>query len=47
MLTNLGKKQADVSRLAALNRACWAVEIQFQAWKQALNLGKAFNRKSN
>ena len=47
MLTNLGKEQADVSQLAAIYRARWAVEIQFRAWKQALNLGKALNRKSN
>jgi hypothetical protein len=47
MLTNLNKDQADVSQLAAIYRARWAVEIQFQAWKQALNLGKALNRKSN
>ena len=46
MLTNLGKEQADVSQLAAIYRARWAVEIQFRAWKQALNLGKALNRKS-
>lgn len=47
MLTNLGEEQADVSQLAAIYRARWAVEIQFRAWKQALNLGKALNRKSN
>lgn len=47
MLTNLTKDQADVSQLAAIYRARWAVEIQFRAWKQALNLGKALNRKSN
>lgn len=47
MLTNLNKEQADVSQLAAIYRARWAVEIQFRAWKQALNLGKALNRKSN
>ena len=41
MLTNLSKQQADVSQLAAIYRARWAVEIQFRAWKQALN------RKSN
>ena len=39
--------QSDVSQLAAIYRARWAVEIQFRAWKQALNLGKALNRKSN
>ena len=47
MLTNLTKDQAGVSQLAAIYRARWAVEIQFRAWKQALNLGKALNRKSN
>ena len=47
MLTNLKKAQAKVSQLAAIYRARWAVEIQFRAWKQALNLGKALNRKSN
>ncbi|MEX1116535.1 MAG: IS4 family transposase [Akkermansiaceae bacterium] len=46
MLTNLSREQADVSQLAAIYRARWAVEIQFRAWKQALNLGKALNRKS-
>jgi hypothetical protein len=47
MLTNLSNDQANVSQLAAVYRARWAVEIQFRAWKQALNLGKALNRKSN
>ena len=47
MLTNLGKEQADVSQLAAISRARWAVEIQFRAWRQALNLGKALDRKSS
>jgi IS4 transposase len=47
MLTNLGKEQASVTQLAAIYRARWAVEIQFRAWKQALNLTKALNRKSN
>ncbi len=46
MLTNLVREQAVVSELAATYRDHWAVEIQFRAWKQALNLGKAFNRKS-
>lgn len=46
MLTNLSQEQATVSQLAAIYRARWAVEIQFRAWKQALNLGKALNRKS-
>jgi len=27
-------------------RARWAIEIQFRAWKQSLNLTKALNRKS-
>ena len=47
MLTNLGKEQASVAQLAAIYRARWAVEIQFRAWKQSLNLGKALNRKSS
>ena len=47
MLTNLGKEQADVAQLAAVYRARWAVEIQFRAWKQSLNLSKALNRTSN
>ena len=47
MLTNLGGEQADVSQLSAIYRARWAVEIQFRAWKQVLNLDKALNRKSN
>lgn len=46
MLTNLAKDQASVTQLGAIYRARWAVEIQFRAWKQALNLGKALNRKS-
>ena len=36
-----------MSQLTAIYRARRAVEIQFRAWKQALNLGKALNRKSN
>ena len=47
MLTNLEKPHMSVSQLAEIYRARWAVEIQFRAWKQALNLGKALNRKSN
>ena len=47
MLTNLSAEEAGVSQLAAVYRARWAVEIQFRAWKQALNLGKALKRKSN
>jgi hypothetical protein len=47
MLTNLSKEEASVSQLTAVYRARWAVEIQFRGWKQALNLGKALNRKSN
>jgi hypothetical protein len=47
MLTNLERDLADVSQLVAIYRARWAVEIQFRAWKQALNLTKALNRKSN
>ncbi|WP_353568479.1 transposase [Haloferula sargassicola] len=47
MLTNLGKEQASVDQLAAVYRARWAVEIQFRAWKQSLNLTKALHRTSN
>jgi IS4 transposase len=47
MLINLSREQADVSQLATIYRARWAVEIQFRAWKQALNLSNALNRKSN
>lgn len=47
MLTNLGGGEADVGQLAAVYRARWAVEIQFRAWKQALNLDKVLNRRSN
>jgi len=36
-----------VSQLVAIYLARWAVEIQFRAWKQSLNLDKALNRKSN
>ena len=31
MLRNLSKEQADVSQLAAIYRARWAVGIQFRA----------------
>ena len=47
MLTNLGKEQAGVAQLVAVYRARWAIEIQFRAWKQSLNLTKALNRRSN
>lgn len=47
MLTNLKKEEMKVSQLVAIYRARWAVEIQFRAWKQSLNLDKALNRKSN
>lgn len=47
MLTNLSPEQAGVSQLAVVYRARWAVEIQFRAWKQALNIGKALKRQSN
>lgn len=47
MLTNLTKEQAAVTQLAEVYRARWAVEIQFRAWKQALNLTSALNRQSN
>lgn len=47
MLTNLDEEHAGVAQLAAIYRARWAVEIQFRAWKQSLNLTKALNRVSN
>jgi SRSO17 transposase len=47
MLTNLEAARATVKQLVAVYRARWAVEIQFRAWKQALNLGKSLNRRSN
>ncbi|TAE79025.1 MAG: IS4 family transposase [Verrucomicrobia bacterium] len=46
MLTNLEKAQAGAAQLVAVYRARWAIEIQFRAWKQSLNLTKALNRKS-
>lgn len=47
MLTNLERAEATVKELAEVYRARWAVEIQFRAWKQSLNLSKALNRKTN
>ena len=47
MLTNLKSTEAAVKELAEVYRARWAVEIQFRAWKQSLNLSKALNRKTN
>jgi hypothetical protein len=47
MLTNLEKEQAGADQLVAVYRARWAIEIQFRAWKQSLNLTKALNRKTN
>src|SRR5690606_16183532 len=47
MLTNLTRGQAGVAKLAAIYRARWAIEIQFRAWTQALNLGGALARKSS
>ncbi|MFD2302618.1 transposase, partial [Roseibacillus ishigakijimensis] len=35
------------NQLTEVYRARWAVEIQFRAWKQSLNLTQALNRKSN
>lgn len=46
MLTNLDPAQASAAELAEVYRARWAVEIQFRAWKQSLNLAEALNRKS-
>lgn len=47
MVTSLSKDQASVEQLTEIYRARWAIEIQFRAWKQSLNLSKALNRKSN
>lgn len=47
LLTNLTTEQASISALMAVYRARWAVEIQFRAWKQSHNLGKALNRRSS
>lgn len=47
MLTNIDSQEASVTQLAAIYRARWAIEIQFRAWKQSLNLTKALNRRSN
>jgi hypothetical protein len=47
MITNLEQDRVSADQLTAVYRARWAVEIQFRAWKQALNLGKALNRTSN
>ena len=47
MLTNLQSDQCTITQLVKLYRARWAVEIQFRAWKQSCNLGKALNQKSN
>jgi IS4 transposase len=47
MLTNLKKEEMKISQLVAIYRARWAVEIQFREWKQALNLDKELNRRSN
>ncbi len=46
MLTNLNPAQASAAQLTEIYRARWAVEIQFRAWKQSLNLAGALNRKS-
>jgi len=47
MLTNLCSSEAEVSQLVVIYRARWAVEIQFRAWKQSLNLEQALKRKSS
>lgn len=47
MLTNLSAEQASSVQLMSLYRSRWAIEIQFRAWKQSLNLAGALNRKSN
>ena len=46
MITNLATSVATAGQLAEIYGARWAVEIQFRAWKQSLNLSKALNRKS-
>lgn len=46
MITNLPAADFKPGELRAVYRARWGVEIQFRAWKQANNLGKALNRKS-
>lgn len=47
MITNLPGAEFTPNSLRAIYRARWGVEIQFRAWKQANNLDKALNRKSN
>lgn len=47
MLTNLTQEQASAEQLMSLYRSRWAIEIQFRAWKQSLNLERALNRRSN
>jgi IS4 transposase len=47
MLTNLGKEQVSITKLGTIYSARWAVEVQFRAWKQALNLPKTLSRKDN
>lgn len=46
MVTNLKAEEFSAENLAAIYRIRWGVEIQFRAWKQSMNLGKALNRKS-
>lgn len=47
MLTNLPAEDFTVAQLTTVYRARWAVEIEFRAWKQSLNLDAALNRRSN
>lgn len=47
MLTNLPTERINVDTLAKLYRARWAIEIQFRAWKQSLQMSAALNRRSN
>ena len=47
MLTNLPTELADARKLSIIYRARWAVEIQFRAWKQSLDMTGALNRRSN
>jgi hypothetical protein len=47
MLTNLGVEEMSSAQLVSIYKTRRAVEIQFRAWKQALNLDSALNRHSN
>ena len=47
MVTNLEESEATSTQITEIYQTRWAIEIQFRAWKQSLNLSKALNRKSN